>query len=151
MGEVGRSVWSIALEGREVGLAYSLTGRGEVGGASEALLPGRLWLVSRSGELSGSNTLRRWSRGMAGMRYYCDRERGHLTVPGRGDLEGVEGCGRHLRAAEKGGADGWERYSWAMAAAGNRETASDRRRRCCGRVYCYNMGGLRGEVGRWVV
>ena len=105
-------MWSIALEGREVGLAYSLTGRGEVGGASEALLPGRLWLVSRSGELSGSNTLRRWSRGMAGMRYYCDRERGHLTVPGRGDLEGAEGCGRHLRAAGKGGAEEWERYSW---------------------------------------
>ena len=63
-------MWSIAVEGREVGLAYSLTGRGEVGGASEALLPGRLWLVSRSGELSGSNTLRRWSRGMAGTRNY---------------------------------------------------------------------------------
>ena len=109
---MGRSVWSIAVEGREAGLAYSLTGRGEVGGASEALLPGRLWLVSRSGELSGSNTLRRWSRGMAGMRYYCDRERGHLTVPGRGDLEGAEGCGRHLRAAGKGGAEEWERYSW---------------------------------------
>ena len=46
------------------------------------------------------------------MRYYCDRERGHLTVPGRGDLEGVEGCGRHLRAAGKGGAEEWERYSW---------------------------------------
>ena len=131
-------MWSIAVEGREVGLAYSLTGRGEVGGASEALLPGRLWLVSRSGELSGSITLRRWSRGMAGMRNYCDRERGHLAVPGRGDLEGVEGCGRHLRAAGKGGAEEWERYSWAMAAAGNCETTLDRRRRrrwCRGRVY----------------
>jgi hypothetical protein len=68
-----------------------------------ALLSERLWLVSRSGELSGSNTLRRWSRGMAGMRYSCIRERGHLAVPGRGDLEGLDGCGRHLRAAGKGG------------------------------------------------
>lgn len=99
------------MEGREAGLAYSLTGRGEVGGASEvALLGERLWLASRSGELSESITLRRWSRGMAGMRYYCIRGRGHLAVPGRGDLEGVGGCGRHLRAAGKGGVELAQRY-----------------------------------------
>lgn len=40
-GEVGRVAWSVAVEGREAGLTYSLTGRGEVGGASEAALLGR--------------------------------------------------------------------------------------------------------------
>jgi len=56
VGDTGRSAWSVAVEGREAGLAYSLTGRGEVGGASEAALLGRgcrssgRWLASGSGE-----------------------------------------------------------------------------------------------------
>ena len=100
VGEIGRAAWSVAVEGREAGLAYSLTGRGEVGGASEVvLLSWRWWPVSCSGELSGSITLRRWSRGMAGMRNYYIRARGHLAVPGRGGSEGVDGRGIHLRAA----------------------------------------------------
>ena len=86
VGEVGRSAWSVAVEGREAGLAYSLTGRGEVGGASEVALLGLgglsslWWLVSGLGGCARSSTLRRWSRGMAGMRYYYIRERGHLAV-----------------------------------------------------------------------
>lgn len=84
------------------------------------------------------------------MRYYCIRERGHLAVPGRGDLEGVEGCGRHLRAAGKGGVELARRYVKAMAAAGICETTLDGRR-CRGRVYYGIWDMRRSQVGRAVV
>jgi hypothetical protein len=50
-----------------------LLGRGERSSA-------RWWLASGLGGETRSSTLLRRSRGMAGMRNYYDRERGHLAV-----------------------------------------------------------------------
>lgn len=90
-GETGRSAESVVLERREAGIAYSLVGRGEVGGRSVVALAGGVcsswserWLAASGFWVETmSRTLRRRSRGMAGMRnYYYGRDNGHWAEAG---------------------------------------------------------------------
>lgn len=75
-GDCGRSAEETSFESREAGIASSLVGRGEEGGASEGARtrgvcsPSSKWRASYDFVGTRSSTLRRRSRGMAGMRDY---------------------------------------------------------------------------------
>lgn len=74
-GDTGRSAGTVSVDSREAGTAYSLVGRGEVGGTRVCTLArgvrwsSEVWLESGL-VVTRSSTLRRRSRGMTGMRNY---------------------------------------------------------------------------------